>query len=111
VLLVGFRTHSLALIADAFHYVRPLPSHLYSSVLYPTDLLTLLKSQLNDVVGFSVALAALILSQHGNSPKEFSFGWRRANSLGAFFNGVFLAALGLNVLLQALERFVSLQSQ
>lgn len=81
---VGFSTHSLALIADAFHY-------------------------LTDLVGFIVALTAIQISQHGTSPKGFSFGWQRAQMLGAFFNGVFLAALGLSIFLQAIERFVSIQ--
>lgn len=30
--------------------------------------------------------------------------------LGAFFNGVFLLALGLSIFLQSIERFISLQS-
>ncbi|KAI6787209.1 zinc transporter 1, partial [Hortaea werneckii] len=64
----GFYTRSLALVADAFHY-------------------------LNDLVGFIVALVAL----------------KRATLLGAFFNGVFLLALGVSIFLQAIERFVSLQ--
>lgn len=81
---VGFSTHSLALIADAFHY-------------------------LTDLVGFIVALTAIQISQNGKSPKGFSFGWQRAQMLGAFFNGVFLAALGLSIFLQAIERFVSIQ--
>ncbi|MCJ1448217.1 MAG: hypothetical protein MMC23_008731 [Stictis urceolatum] len=80
---VGFYTHSLALIADAFHY-------------------------LNDVVSFVVALTAIRISKH-TYPTAFSFGWQRAQLLGAFFNGVFLAALGLSVFLQALERFIRVQ--
>merc|ERR1712098_171402 len=74
-LSVGFYTHSLALVADAFHYM-------------------------NDLVGFIVALVALRISQRDNTPKALSFGWQRAQLLGAFFNGVFL---------QSIERFVSLQ--
>ncbi|KAK5266164.1 hypothetical protein LTR99_008163 [Exophiala xenobiotica] len=81
---VGFYTKSLALVADAFHY-------------------------LNDLVGFIVALVAFKISERTYSPKELSFGWQRANLLGAFFNGVFLMALGVSILLQAIERFVSLQ--
>ncbi|KAG8425132.1 hypothetical protein J3458_001865 [Metarhizium acridum] len=38
-------------------------------------------------------------------PKEFTFGWQRATLLGAFFNGVFLVALGVSILVQAIERF------
>lgn len=35
------------------------------------------------------------------------FGWQRATLLGAFFNGVFLFALGLSVFMQAIERFTN----
>ncbi|EFX05457.1 cation efflux family protein [Grosmannia clavigera kw1407] len=81
---VGFKTRSLALIADAFHYM-------------------------NDLVGFIVALAALIISERSSSPQDLSFGWQRARLLGAFFNGVFLLALGISIFLQSIERFVALQ--
>ncbi|KAJ9306761.1 hypothetical protein DTO217A2_3748 [Paecilomyces variotii] len=101
---VGFYTHSVALIADAFHY-------------------------LNDLVGFIVALTALKvkdihvslgrnrslisyllqISSKNDLPKGLSFGWQRAQLLGAFFNGVFLLALGISILLQSLQRFISLQ--
>ncbi|KAK0260711.1 hypothetical protein LTR35_017962 [Friedmanniomyces endolithicus] len=81
---VGFYTHSLALVADAFHY-------------------------LNDLVGFVVALVAYKVAERDNSPPELSFGWQRATLLGAFFNGVFLLALGVSIFLQAIERFVSIQ--
>ncbi|KAK8011716.1 hypothetical protein PG990_010681 [Apiospora arundinis] len=81
--IVAFMTGSLALLADAFHY-------------------------LNDLIGFVVALAAIIISQDANSPQEFSFGWARASLLGAFFNGVFLLALGVSIFLQSIERFISL---
>ncbi|KAF8855083.1 zinc transporter 1 [Acephala macrosclerotiorum] len=81
---VGFYTHSLALVADAFHYM-------------------------NDLVGFIVALVAVKISAREKSPKELSFGWQRAQLLGAFFNGVFLLALGVSIFLQSIERFISLQ--
>ncbi|PYI12047.1 cation diffusion facilitator family metal ion transporter [Aspergillus sclerotiicarbonarius CBS 121057] len=81
---VGFYTHSLALVADAFHY-------------------------LNDLVGFIVALVALKVSEADDSPKALSFGWQRAQLLGAFFNGVLLFALGISIFLQSIERFVAIQ--
>ncbi|KAI4602491.1 hypothetical protein KJ359_009735 [Pestalotiopsis sp. 9143b] len=81
---VGFKTGSLALVADAFHY-------------------------LNDLIGFVIALGAILVTQRATSPKDFSFGWARASLLGAFFNGVFLLALGVSIFLQSIERFVSLQ--
>ncbi|KAJ5791463.1 uncharacterized protein N7518_008474 [Penicillium psychrosexuale] len=82
--LVGFYTHSIALIADAFHY-------------------------LNDLVGFIIALVALKKSERSDSPKELTFGWQRAQLLGAFFNGVLLLGLGISIFLQSIERFIALQ--
>ncbi|RAL16157.1 cation diffusion facilitator family transporter [Aspergillus homomorphus CBS 101889] len=81
---VGFYTRSLALVADAFHY-------------------------LNDLIGFIVAFAAVKISSKKESPKDLSFGWQRARLLGAFFNGVFLLALGVSIFLQSIERFISPQ--
>ncbi|KAK7444157.1 cation diffusion facilitator family transporter [Colletotrichum acutatum] len=83
-LVIGYRTKSLALIADAFHYM-------------------------NDLIGFAVALIAVIVSEREiPPPKHLTFGWKRAQVLGAFFNGVFLLALGVSILLQAVERFTQL---
>ncbi|KAJ6112304.1 cation diffusion facilitator family metal ion transporter [Penicillium sp. IBT 18751x] len=81
---VGFYTRSLALVADAFHY-------------------------LNDLIGFVVAFAALKISAKKDSPQDLSFGWQRSRLLGAFFNGVFLLALGVSIFLQSIERFVSVE--
>ncbi|KAM3502496.1 hypothetical protein MY10362_004814, partial [Beauveria mimosiformis] len=80
----GFYTHSLALIADAFHY-------------------------LSDLLGFVVALTALQVSEGSTpAPPGYTFGWQRATLLGAFFNGVFLLALGISILVQAIERFINI---
>ncbi|KAI5921271.1 cation efflux protein [Camillea tinctor] len=81
---VAFHTKSLALLADAFHYM-------------------------NDLIGFIVALVAIIISQRDESPQNYSFGWARAQLLGAFFNGVFLFALGISIFLQSIERFISIE--
>ncbi|KAI1410280.1 cation efflux protein [Hypoxylon sp. FL1857] len=83
-LVVAFYTKSLALLADAFHYM-------------------------NDLIGFIVALAAILISERAVSPHNFSFGWARAQLLGAFFNGVFLLALGISIFLQSIERFISIE--
>ncbi|KAI1470574.1 putative cation diffusion facilitator family metal ion transporter [Daldinia caldariorum] len=83
-LIVAFSTKSLALLADAFHYM-------------------------NDLIGFVVALAAIIISERASSPDNFSFGWARAQLLGAFFNGVFLLALGVSIFLQSIERFIRVE--
>ncbi|KAL8999360.1 MAG: hypothetical protein Q9169_001786 [Polycauliona sp. 2 TL-2023] len=49
------------------------------------------------------------MSEREHSPSSFSFGWQRIQLLGAFFNGVFLVALGLSIFLQSIERFISVQ--
>lgn len=49
------------------------------------------------------------ISAKKDSPQDLSFGWQRARLLGAFFNGVFLLALGVSIFLQSIERFVSVQ--
>ncbi|CAG7560206.1 unnamed protein product [Fusarium equiseti] len=82
--VVGFYTHSIALIADAFHY-------------------------LSDLIGIIVALVALMLQERAKPvPQEYTYGWQRATILGAFFNGVFLLALGVSIMVQAIERFVNI---
>ncbi|KAK3906883.1 hypothetical protein C8A05DRAFT_29213 [Staphylotrichum tortipilum] len=83
-IVVAFKTGSLALMADAFHY-------------------------LNDLVGFIVTLMSIIISEKTEFRQDFSFGWQRARLLGAFFNGAFLLALGISIFLQSVERFISLK--
>jgi len=81
---VGFHTRSLALIADAFHY-------------------------LNDIVAYAIAFIASYLHDSGQHTINFTYAFHRAELVGAFFNGVFLLALALSILLQAIERFVHVQ--
>jgi solute carrier family 30 (zinc transporter), member 1 len=62
-LVIGFRNHSLALVSDAFHVV-------------------------SDLIGFGVALYAIhVQKDKKKTPLWLSFGWQRAELLGAFFNG------------------------
>lgn len=49
------------------------------------------------------------MTERKESPQDLTFGWTRAQLLGAFFNGAFLLALGLSILLQSIERFISLE--
>ncbi|KAL5360403.1 cation efflux protein [Aspergillus floccosus] len=81
---VGFYTGSLALVADAFHY-------------------------LSDIVGFVVALVAAIVEQKSSPPQALTFGWQRSQLVGAFFNGVLLFGLGISIFLQSIERFIKLE--
>lgn len=79
---VGYAVKSLALVADSFH-------------------------MLNDVLSLIVALYAIRLAT-SPSTAENSYGWQRAEILGALINGVFLVALCFSIFLEAIERFVNI---
>ncbi|KAI9241532.1 MAG: cation efflux protein, partial [Podila humilis] len=79
-LIVGYKTGSLALIADAFH-------------------------MLSDVLSQVIALYAIRLAAKTEWQPTLSYGWQRAELLGALYNGVFLLALCFTILLDAIERF------
>ncbi|KAF5021387.1 hypothetical protein F66182_6576 [Fusarium sp. NRRL 66182] len=79
-IVAGFLAHSLALMADAFH-------------------------MLNDIISLIIGLWAVSAAQKV-STDEFTFGWVRAEILGAFFNAVFLIALCVSIVLEALTRFI-----
>ncbi|UZJ56223.1 hypothetical protein CBS101457_005543 [Exobasidium rhododendri] len=80
-IIVGYSVGSLALVADSFH-------------------------MLNDVMSLIVALYAVKLSTKGQEEKDprYSYGWQRAEVLGALINGVFLLALCFSIFMEALER-------
>ncbi|OAP63556.1 hypothetical protein AYL99_02783 [Fonsecaea erecta] len=82
-LVVGYAVHSLALVADSFH-------------------------MLNDVISLCVGLWAVRVANTGSS-KMYTYGWQRAETLGALVNGVFLVALCMSIFLEAIQRFVEPQ--
>lgn len=78
-IVVGYLTNSTALIADSFH-------------------------MLSDVVALVIAFVSLKMS-----PKKWSkntFGWARAEVLGALINAVFLVALLFSIVIESLKRIV-----
>lgn len=76
----GYYVGSLALVADAFH-------------------------MLNDVISLAVGLWAVRIA--GRPAKgAYTYGWQRAEILGAFFNGVFLVALCVTIFLEAIQRLI-----
>ncbi|PWN33048.1 cation efflux protein [Meira miltonrushii] len=83
-IIVGYAVGSLALVADSFH-------------------------MLNDVMSLIVALYAVRLVNQGNEKRDprYSYGWQRAEILGALINGVFLLALCFSIFMEAIERFVN----
>lgn len=83
-IIVGYAVHSLALVADSFH-------------------------MLNDIFSLIVALWAVKVSQSRGVDSKYTYGWQRAEILGALINGVFLVALCLSIFLEAVQRFVEPQ--
>ena len=78
-LVVGNWTNSMALVADSFH-------------------------MLSDVIALLIALVSLRIS-----PKEWSrntYGWARAEVVGALINSVFLLALCFSITVEAIQRFL-----
>ncbi|GET01401.1 zinc/cadmium resistance protein [Rhizophagus clarus] len=61
---------------------------------------------LNDIFSLVIALYALKLASKTTFSSKYSYGWQRAEILGALVNGVFLVALCLSIFLQAIERFI-----
>ncbi|KAI9818283.1 MAG: hypothetical protein M1826_001428 [Phylliscum demangeonii] len=84
-LTVGYSVHSLALVADSFH-------------------------MLNDVLSLCVGLWAVKVAHEKPSSSSFTYGWQRAETLGALVNGVFLVALCLSIFLEAIQRLVEPQT-
>lgn len=83
-LISGYAVHSLALVADSFH-------------------------MLNDVLSLCVGLWAVKVANQRGSSKKYTYGWQRAETLGALVNGVFLVALCVTIFLEAIQRFVEPQ--
>ncbi|KAJ5698712.1 hypothetical protein N7462_000717 [Penicillium macrosclerotiorum] len=83
-LITGYAVHSLALVADSFH-------------------------MLNDVISLCVGLWAVRVANRETSSKMYTYGWQRAETLGALVNGVFLVALCMSIFLEAIQRLVEPQ--
>lgn len=77
-LVVGYATNSMALVADSFH-------------------------MLSDLIALVVAFISVKMA-----PRRWTkntFGWARAEVLGALVNAVFLLALCFSIFVEALKRF------
>lgn len=79
-IVVGYITNSMALIADSFH-------------------------MFSDAIALVIAFISVRMS-----PKKWSkntFGWARAEILGALINAVFLCALCVSILIESIKRFLN----
>jgi solute carrier family 30 (zinc transporter), member 1 len=79
-LATGLFTHSLSLVADSFHMI-------------------------GDAISLFVGLVAMRLSLRPESDRQ-SYGWHRAEVIGALINGTFLMAVSLNTILESIIRFI-----
>ncbi|KAJ2907803.1 Zinc resistance conferring protein, partial [Coemansia aciculifera] len=83
-LVVGIVAGSITLIADSFH-------------------------MLNDVLGMVIALWAIKVAKSDKSVPNNTYGWQRAEILGALTNGVLLLGLCLTIYIDAIERFIKIE--
>lgn len=80
-IIVGYATNSMALVADSFH-------------------------MLSDVMSLVIGFFALRYSKRSQRTERNTFGWQRAEVLGALVNAVFLIALCFSILVESLKRLV-----
>ncbi|XP_070843685.1 zinc transporter 1a [Chaetodon trifascialis] len=73
-------TASLSMLSDSFH-------------------------MLSDVIALVVALVAVRFAEKTHATNRNTFGWIRAEVMGALVNAVFLTALCFTIVLEAIERF------
>lgn len=73
-------TSSLSMLSDSFH-------------------------MLSDVIALVVALVAVRFAEKTQATNKNTFGWIRAEVMGALVNAVFLTALCFTIVLEAIERF------
>lgn len=77
-------TSSLSMLSDSFH-------------------------MLSDVLALVVALVAVRFAERTHSTNKNTFGWIRAEVMGALVNAIFLTALCFTIVLEAIERFTEPQ--
>lgn len=78
--VVSRLTSSLSMLSDSFH-------------------------MLSDVIALVVALVAVRFAEKTHATNKNTFGWIRAEVMGALVNAVFLTALCFTIVLEAIERF------
>ncbi|XP_040016495.1 zinc transporter 1a [Gasterosteus aculeatus] len=78
--VVSRMTSSLSMLSDSFH-------------------------MLSDVIALVVALVAVRFAEKTHATDKNTFGWIRAEVMGALVNGLFLTALCFTIVLEAVERF------
>lgn len=96
-IIVGYVTNSMALVADSFHMLGDIAALVISFLSVKVTIYTL-NIRIN---------LKYIYSSSQMSPKKWSkntFGWARAEVLGALVNAVFLVALCFSITIEACKR-------
>lgn len=82
-LIVGYATNSISLVADSFH-------------------------MLSDGIALVIGLYAVRMGKKEHTVFN-TYGWVRAEVIGALFNGVFLISLCLSITIEAIQRFFDIE--
>lgn len=81
-LVGGYLANSIAIFADAFHL-------------------------LSDVFAYLISLGAVWLSTHPTSPKALTFGWEKAQPLGALINVAIIYVVTAELFIEATKRMIN----
>lgn len=98
-IITGYVTNSMSLVADSFHMLGDIAALLISFLSVKVS-----PSSVSELSNF------LFLPQM--SPKKWSkntFGWARAEVLGALVNAVFLVALCFSISIESIKRFIHVE--
>ena len=109
-IVVGYMTNSMALVADSFHMLSDIAALVISYLSVKVSHIT--KSYQNYIKLNEFRKLFFIFFPKQMSPKKWSkntFGWARAEVLGALVNAVFLVALCFSITVEACKRFIELE--
>lgn len=93
----------MLLMTFVFFIVEVVVSRLTSSLSMLSDSFHML----SDVIALVVALVAVRFAEKTQATNKNTFGWIRAEVMGALVNAVFLTALCFTIVLEAVERFTN----
>lgn len=119
--LSGYAVGSLALVADSFHMLNDVMSLIVAFYALKVSTATQPPLICPSVClawysTFSCSLLSSYCLQLSSRPDttsdpRYSYGWQRAEILGALINGVFLLALCFSIFMEAIERFVNVTGE
>ncbi len=108
VMLTGYAVGSLALVADSFHMLNDVMSLIVALYALRVCTRTPLRTAIvHETDSLPTPLDQLSQKSDNKDPR-YSYGWQRAEVLGALINGVFLLALCFSIFMEALERFINI---